>query len=79
VVAPHARGHGLGARLVACAEREARANACAGVSLEVRADNEVARSLYRSLGYLEHALLPAYYDDGAPGVRLRRHFVGTEQ
>lgn len=76
VVAPQARGQGLGARLVACAEREARATDCIGVSLEVRTDNVAAHALYAALGYQLQQQLPAYYEDGAPGVRLRRHFVG---
>jgi [ribosomal protein S18]-alanine N-acetyltransferase len=38
------------------------------------ADNAPARGLYRSLGYVEDEHLPGYYEDGAPGVRLRKPF-----
>lgn len=69
VVAPSARGQGLAQRLVAAAEREARKQK-RDVSLEVRADNAAARALYRKLGYVEARHLPAYYDDGADGLRL---------
>lgn len=74
VVDPHHRGLGLGRRLVEAAEARARRQGCAGVSLEVRTDNGPARELYRSLGYAEAFDLPAYYEDGAPGLRLRKPF-----
>ena len=70
VVTPAARGQGLGERLVAEAERVAAAEGCAAVSLEVRADNAAARALYAKRGYREERALPAYYDDGADGLRL---------
>lgn len=75
VVSPAARGQGLGKRLVQRAEREARRLGYVGVSLEVRQDNRAARALYAALGYVVHAELPAYYDDGAAGLRLRRDFI----
>ncbi|MFA5939556.1 MAG: GNAT family N-acetyltransferase [Sinimarinibacterium sp.] len=74
VVDPRHRGLGLGRRLVEAAETLARREGCTGVGLEVRADNDPARKLYRSLGYAEAAALPAYYQDGAPGIRLRKPF-----
>ena len=70
VVAPSARGQGLGERLVAAAEREACKHGCTAVSLEVRADNHAARALYAKRRYVEQRPLPAYYDDGADGLRL---------
>lgn len=70
VVAPAARGQGLGERLVAEAERIAAGEGCTAVSLEVRADNAAARALYAKRGYREQMALPAYYDDGADGLRL---------
>lgn len=70
VVAPAARGQGLGERLVAAAERSARQLGCEAVSLEVRADNAAARALYAKRGYLEQRILPRYYGDGADGLRL---------
>jgi len=70
VVAPAARGQGLGERLVESAEREARSKGCTAVSLEVRADNMAARALYAKRAYVEQRQLPRYYDDGADGLRL---------
>lgn len=75
VVDPRARGQGIGQRLIADAENAARAAGLLGVSLEVRADNLAARRLYARLGYRRFADLPAYYDDGAPGIRLRKPFA----
>ncbi|MGB5734665.1 MAG: N-acetyltransferase [Thiohalocapsa sp.] len=45
------RGQGIGGRLLAAVEAEARARGYCKVTLEVRADNEVALALYRRLGY----------------------------
>lgn len=70
VVAPTARGQGLGERLVAAAEQSAIQQGCTAVSLEVRADNPAARALYAKRGYVQHKALPAYYGDGADGLRL---------
>jgi [ribosomal protein S18]-alanine N-acetyltransferase len=73
-VDPHCRGRGIGRRLILAAETRARRAGCSGMSLEVRADNSGARALYAALGYHEAAQLPGYYDDRAPGVRLRKPF-----
>jgi ribosomal protein S18 acetylase RimI-like enzyme len=50
VLAAH-RGHGLGRRLMEGVIERARAAGCTQVSLEVRADNAIARRLYQSLGF----------------------------
>lgn len=70
VVAPEARGRGIGAQLVAAAERVARSSGREAISLEVRADNAAARAMYEKLGYVVERELPDYYDDGAEGLRL---------
>ncbi len=72
VVSPQARGLGIGSRLVAAAEKFARSKDCQAVSLEVRADNIAARALYARRGYVEECALPAFYEDGADGLRLAR-------
>lgn len=72
VVSPQARGLGIGSRLVAAAEKFALEHDCEAVSLEVRADNVAARALYAKRGYVEERTLPAFYDDGADGLRLKR-------
>lgn len=70
VVADAARGEGLGGRLVAAIEQAAQQRGCTRLQLEVRADNTAARALYAKRGYQTVASLPAYYDDGADGLRL---------
>jgi ribosomal protein S18 acetylase RimI-like enzyme len=72
VVAPAARGLGVGAKLVRAAEVAAAAAGRQAVTLEVRSDNAAARALYDKLGYGVVAELPGFYDDGADGLRLRK-------
>ncbi len=50
-VLPRWRGQGIGRRLLAAVEAEARARGHCKVTLEVREDNAVARGLYRRLGF----------------------------
>ncbi len=73
-VDPRWRSMGLGRQLIEAAEKQARRDGRQGMSLEVRTDNVGARALYLRLGYQEQVQLPAYYEDGAPGVRLRKRF-----
>lgn len=72
IVLPQMRGKGLAAKLVAAAETRARQLGLSAVTLEVRHDNAAARALYRKLGYREEKSLPAFYDDGSDGLRLRK-------
>ena len=72
IVLPRMRGQGLAAKLVAAAESHTRKLGLDAVTLEVREDNSAARALYRKLGYVEERPLPAFYDDGSDGLRLRK-------
>ncbi|MES2885987.1 MAG: GNAT family N-acetyltransferase [Pseudomonadota bacterium] len=72
VVAPAARGQGLGDRLIAAAERAARATGRSRLRLEVRTENAAAQALYARRGYRQVAALLAYYEDGADGLRLEK-------
>lgn len=72
VVAPSARGQGLGERLIATAERAARAAGRCRLRLEVRRRNLPARRLYEKRGYVTVAELAGYYQDGAAGLRLEK-------
>lgn len=78
-VAASARRTGLGRRLLrallaAAAERGARE-----VFLEVRADNPVAQTLYRSEGFEEIGVRPAYYQpDGVDAVVMRLPLASQE-
>ena len=68
-VAHHARGQGLGGRLLADAEAGAAAAGRRGMRLEVRQDNAAAIALYERAGYRRSAHLRRYYDDGGDGWR----------
>ena len=72
VVAPTARGQGLGDRLIAAAERAAKAEGRSRLRLEVRRDNAAAQALYAKRGYRQVAALADYYEDGADGLRLEK-------
>jgi ribosomal protein S18 acetylase RimI-like enzyme len=50
------RGRGLGRAAMELAEEEARSRGIASISLNVFGGNDVARGLYRSLGYSETAI-----------------------
>jgi ribosomal protein S18 acetylase RimI-like enzyme len=51
VVRPELRGRGVGRALLHAVEGEALNRNCCKLTLEVRADNERARRLYRSFGF----------------------------
>lgn len=55
-IAPEHRGRGLGREAMLLFEDEARSRGISTTSLTVLGGNEVARSLYRSLGYAERAV-----------------------
>ena len=50
-VSPAARGQGIGRKLLAAVEAEARKLGCCKVTLEVRSDNARAMGLYQSVGF----------------------------
>ena len=52
-VAQHLRRRGIGTRMIAYVEDEARVRGLAGVYLEVSTDNVDARRLYETLGYVQ--------------------------
>ena len=70
-VAPAARGMGLGRGLMHALITESRRRGVAELFLEVRADNPIARSLYRSLGFEEIGVRPRYYRHGIDAVMMR--------
>jgi ribosomal protein S18 acetylase RimI-like enzyme len=50
-VVPEWRGRGVGRQLLQAIEHEARRRNCGRITLEVRADNLVARRLYQDFGF----------------------------
>jgi [ribosomal protein S18]-alanine N-acetyltransferase len=75
VVAPAARGRGIGSRLLGDIEQRARDQGALGLRLEVREDNTDALALYRTRGYQPFSRRPDYYEDGAAALRLQRGFA----
>ncbi len=71
-VAAAARGAGVGARLLADAERAARRAGAAHLRLEVRPDNAGAIRLYEQHGYARIGTRPDYYADGADALRYQK-------
>jgi ribosomal-protein-alanine N-acetyltransferase len=71
-VSAAARGFGVGARLLAAAERAARARGCVALRLEVRSDNPAARSLYERRGYERFGVRKNYYEDGQDALRYEK-------
>ena len=61
---------GLGAKLLAAAERCAAMRDCITITLEVQDDNKKALRLYERAGYRAVAQLPAYYETGRDGTRM---------
>ena len=60
----NARGVGIGRRLLARALARLATGGATLVKLEVRATNEPALSLYRSIGFEPIRRVPRYYEDG---------------
>ena len=70
-VAEHARRGGLGRVLMTQMIAEARSRGAEEVFLEVRADNESAQNLYRSLGFEQLAVRKGYYKGGVDAIVMR--------
>jgi ribosomal protein S18 acetylase RimI-like enzyme len=58
-------GRGLGTRLLAACEMEARRRACEEIHLEVRTDRMSTVRFYEKRGFRKMGLKPRYYEDGA--------------
>jgi [ribosomal protein S18]-alanine N-acetyltransferase len=71
-VVAHHRGKGVGRMLLHALLAEAARRELAWVFLEVRADNDQARSLYRSSGFVDIDRRVGYYQpDGVDAVVMR--------
>ena len=63
-VVPSARRHGIGRTLLLALLDAAAGRGAEQVFLEVRVDNEAAKSLYLSEGFFELGIRRGYYDSG---------------
>ena len=70
-VAPEWRRRGVGANLLLESTRDLSRRAVRVVTLEVRAGNTAARSMYELFGFQEVGLRAKYYEDGEDGLILR--------
>ena len=71
-VDPKSRRKGVGRALLASTLRRLSRRGVTRVSLTVRPENEPARALYESYGFVKWRKVPGYYEDGTDGVRMRR-------
>ena len=74
-VAAHARGKGIGRRMMLRGEQEARRRGCSRMRLEVRMENTAAIRLYESLGFNDTEVIPGYYEDGAHAMVYRKDLI----
>jgi ribosomal protein S18 acetylase RimI-like enzyme len=72
-IAPVFQGRGYGARLIRECEIEAARRGCERLVLEVRTDNGAAVGFYEKHGYKIAAILPDYYEDGTPGLKMSKN------
>lgn len=74
------RGHGHGRTLLETLIAEARERGVTQLFLEVRADNEVAQSLYRSVGFEQIGERPGYYQpENVSAIVMRLTLSGAPQ
>ena len=69
-VQPAQRQRGIGRRLTEWLLATARVAGIESIGLELRADNAAALAFYRSLGFTETQLVPAYYGGQIPARRM---------
>ncbi len=75
-VADHARGSGLGKRLVKAAEQAATQQGRAYLRLEIRRDNDASLALFRGTGYRSFGILDDYYEDHMQALRFEKRLRG---
>lgn len=71
-VRPAQRRLGLGRRMLEWLLESAMVAGMASVHLELRADNDDARTFYRSLGFSDTVLVPGYYRGRVAARRMLR-------
>jgi ribosomal protein S18 acetylase RimI-like enzyme len=78
-VDPALRRRGIGRRLVTWLEETALTAGTFDIGLELRAENEIARAFYRSLGYSETGRVPGYYQGVEAAIRMSRDLRACQQ
>lgn len=72
-VTPAARRRGIAALLLENSLELLRKRGATHLFLEVRADNDAARALYRREGWAEAGVRSGYYDGGVDAIMMSRH------
>jgi len=76
-VAPKARRHGIGTRMMQAAEAVCRERGLSTIRLEVSTKNLVAIEFYRRLGYRTDGVLYGYYSWGEDAYSMHKPIVPT--
>lgn len=76
-VAPDARRHGIGTRMMRAAERICRERRLSTIRLEVSTKNLAAIEFYRGLGYRTDGVLYGYYSWGEDAYSMRKALTPT--
>jgi N-terminal acetyltransferase B complex catalytic subunit len=71
-IAPSARRLGHATRLTEALEKGSDANNAWFVDLFVRASNDIAKELYRKMGYSVYRRVVNYYNDGEDALDMRK-------
>lgn len=73
-VHPASRRKGIGKKLMLTAIDYAESQGVGAITLEVRASNTIAQSLYEKIGFISVGIRPGYYhDDGEDAVIMWRN------
>jgi len=78
-VHPDFRGINIGENLLAAVEQIAIEHDCVYLRLEVRSDNDSARSLYLKFGYKKIGIIPGYYEDMMEATRYEKFLPGRDR
>src|SRR4030042_4893985 len=78
-VHPHYRGRDIGEELLFEIEKIAIERDCVYLRLEVRSDNDPARSLYLKFGYKKIGIIPEYYEDRMEATRYEKFLPGKNK
>lgn len=76
-VAAHDRRRGVGAALLAAAERASRRRGCDRVRAEVRSDNRASLALFERHGYRRFGGYRGYYADGQDALRVEKQVAAA--
>lgn len=74
-VAARDRRRGVGAALLAAAERASRRRGCDRVRAEVRSDNRASLALFERNGYRRFGRYRGYYADGQDAARVEKRIA----